>query len=149
MALGTMALFVGVHGAFTNFTLDPVPLARLPVAWLGLGEEFDGYLDGVSEGKWDDPVFRRVASALAPWTLRVGGTSADRAEYVGFRRLGYRPPNWEPRAFTEAHFEKLGAFAEATGARVIFDLNELHGRACRYLQQGELQRCMSPHPGGC
>ena len=103
----------------------------------------------------NDTRFLRAASSLAGSVVRVGGITADWTYYAGFAggeaeeappqplplsrgaivprgaavRAGAAPPFWPsaPANFTRASFETLLAFFNATGLKLVFDLNELLG----------------------
>jgi hypothetical protein len=129
-----------------DLTVDLIDwIAHLPADFLGFGVEMDSWLDGVSEQKWADPVFRTAASHLAPYKLRVGGITGDWVRYVGFPNgttsasatSGLRGWPSQEKDFTPMHWLELREFAHVTGAQVVFMLNELHGRDC----QNDEQRC--------
>ncbi len=110
--------------------------AKVPPEFLGFGEEMDRVLDMIDLGTLEDANVRFLASKLAPFYLRVGGITADWVEYTNLTEAargqlgGYWPNN--TRAFEFSYFERLCNFADATGAKLVFDLNELYGRNCHF-----------------
>ncbi len=87
-------------------------------------------LDMIDLGTLEDANVRFLASQLAPFSLRVGGITADWVEYTDLtgKLRGFWPN--KTRAFEFSYFERLCSFAGATGAKLVFDLNELYGRNC-------------------
>ena len=71
------------------------------------------------------PRLRKLAAALAPAYLRIGGTEADRAYYAVDD--AEEPPTTPPPPFTSVlhswHLNAIGEFTRSTGFEVIFTLN--------------------------
>jgi hypothetical protein len=95
-----------------------------------------------------DPAYIAIASHLAPAIVRVGGITADWAYYVidseGHETAtkapqleGYWPTS--EQNFTTAQFTQLLNFFNASGLRLLFDLNELHGRNCQTINPSDNQ----------
>lgn len=115
--------------------------AKLPAEFLGFGQEMKGFLNGVEEGKWSDPRVRKLVSHLRPFKLRVGGITGDWVHYNGFANnsmpSGLSASYWPTKefSFSTTNWAELKQFAQATGAKVVFQLDELHGRDCTLPQE--------------
>ena len=79
-----------------------------------------------------DARLKAYAKALAPANLRVGGSSADAAQYAGFGGGGRAACDAQTLAdkfcLTPARFEELVGFCDDAGLRLVFDLNIMAGR---------------------
>ena len=67
-----------------SFRIESAPLTTLPASWLGLGEEVDGFLDGVDEGLYGWVTVNYLLGALYPpaktpavGTIDLGGGSVQ------------------------------------------------------------------------
>lgn len=120
----------------------------------GFGWEMDSVLNVLP--KLTDASLIKLASALGPATIRIGGISADFVQYTGMtadspsptRRsaesFDTRLSSWpdSDRNLTIQDFEQVLSFFSATGTRLLFDLNELYGRNCH--QGSNNVTCLGP-----
>ena len=87
---------------------------------------------------FSDASYIAAASALAPAIIRIGGISCD---FITYSVPGHPHPaptpapstwSWQGAAqnFSTAQFESVLGFLNASGLRLLWDLNELVGREC-------------------
>lgn len=70
-----------------------------------------------------EPKLRRLARALAPARVRIGGTEADHVVYSeGSLAAGELPAGYE-YAFTRAHWDALAQFTRDVGYSLMFTVN--------------------------
>ena len=145
-------LAVGCHSAGES-SAPRVPVTIDPAVAAGeLDERYIGFaLDTaqITGGKWwsvgvderrpartpdlESPKLRRLAAALAPSTLRIGGTDCDGAYFCpdegdcelppSYREAFLDRENRRASFFTHEDIRRVADFAEAVGATVLFCLN--------------------------
>jgi len=112
-----------VDERFLSFAVDTAQVVGGEF-WAPKGQG-QGLLDTHAVGTYDfaRPRLRRLAAALAPAYLRIGGTDADRTVYY----LGDGPPpapsggaRW---VLTRQRWDEVNAFARAVDLRLAFTLN--------------------------
>lgn len=136
-----------------SFTIGTDALiATIPPRFISFGWEMDcmiGLLPSMA-----DPRFAKVASHLAPATVRVGGITGDWVRYteipghpdsgvgswpaqegsLSSRGVGYWPT--QEGNLSMPMFQTLTAFLSAANFSLLFMLNELHGRDCNTTKPG-------------
>jgi heparanase len=108
---------------FLSFAIDTAQVVGSRF-WAPPGQG-EGLLDTARVGRFDfdRPRLRRLAAALAPAYLRIGGTDADWTRY----HLGDGPPPpGSPKAravLTRQRWDEVNHFAQDLGLRLVFTLN--------------------------
>lgn len=117
-------------------------VSTIPAAFASFGWEMDGMIGLLST--MADPRFAATAKHLAPAIIRVGGITGDWVRYVNLtgeatdtsyastrnaELSGYWPTS--EGNLSLAMFKTLYDFVAAADLKMLFMLNELHGRNCQ------------------
>lgn len=113
------------------------PIATIPKSYLSFN--FDWNLNATKNDAWTNASIGfsldlqnkhliKLASSLAPANLRVGGSSADAAEYQFGTHNCSRFAVEKHVCLTEIRWDELIEFCQKTGLRLVFDLNIMRGR---------------------
>lgn len=129
--------------ASTTVTIQTTQtVSTIPTKFASFGWEMDGMLGLLST--MADPRFAATAKHLAPAVIRVGGITGDWVRYVNLsgeldvsappaqytHTLGGYWPTQETN-LSLAMFTTLYDFMTAADLKLLFMLNELHGRDCQ------------------
>lgn len=117
-------------------------IASIPPTFLSLGWEMEQMFNYM--GDFSDARYIAAASSLAPAIVRIGGISCD---FITYTVPGHPHPaptpapstwSWQGAAqnFSTDQFESVLGFLNASGLRLLWDLNELVGRECTNAQPG-------------
>jgi len=122
---------------FAPFTLEPTSI--VPPTYLSFN--FDWNLNVTQDDAWtnasigwsldlQNPALIKLATALAPANLRIGGSPEDTAEYTGFPGTGSCSDTAKEKhtCLTPARWEEIIEFASKCGLRILFGLNLMYGR---------------------
>jgi heparanase 1 len=123
LALGTAVEVAQVDPRFLSFAVDSSQVVG--GHWWSAGEEATGPVGANSTTPFDfsRPVLRRLAAALAPAYLRIGGSEADVLWYdLGDTPVAVPPEPYE-LVLTRAQWDSLNGFASDVGLDVLFTLN--------------------------
>jgi hypothetical protein len=113
-------------------------VATISRSFLSLGWEMEGmfsYIDSMADSR-----YIAIASALSPAIIRIGGISSD---FITYSVPGHphaeptpTPSTWswpgDAKNFSTAQFQTVLGFLNASGLRLLWDLNELVGRECTH-----------------
>lgn len=145
-AVGVFALWAALAALAAAgplpITINTATPAATTLPTLGMGWEMWQMFNYLAD--LNDPAYIALGSHLSGATVRVGGITADWTTYDlestgegegADHNLHAQPLDkdvWPlpERNITIANFKSLLSYFSATGMRVIFDLNELHGRQC-------------------
>jgi len=115
-----------VDERFLSFAVDTAQVVGGEF-WAPRGSEERGLLKTHAVERYDfsRPALRRLASALAPAYLRIGGTDADRTVYhVDGDDANPGAPDAGARwVLTGRRWDQVGEFARATDLKIMFTLN--------------------------
>lgn len=108
-----------VDERYVSFTIDLGQIAEPTRFW-----NPDGSGETVGRPSYDfaNERIRRMAGALSPAYIRIGGTEADRVLYALNTTYQQPPPPFQS-VLTTQHIDALGAFALAAGLQVSFTVN--------------------------
>ena len=112
-----------VDARFVSFAVDTIQVVGGPF-WAPMGEG-EGLLGTrpVSRFSFTRPRLRRLAGALGPAYLRIGGTDADRTTYDLGDAPVSRPPGRAHGVLTRAIWDEVNDFARELDLRLLFTLN--------------------------
>lgn len=123
LALDRERVSAEVDERFLSFAVDTAQVVGGEF-WAPRGQG-QGMLKTAAVGRYDfaRPRLRRLAAALAPAYLRIGGTDADRTVYDLGEGAPSAPPDGAKWVLTRQRWDEVNEFARALDLRVAFTLN--------------------------
>lgn len=122
VTVATDAIVAEVDPRFISFAVDTAQVVGGRFWAPGAEVQGGGGGEVVDPYDFTRPELAKLAGALAPAMLRIGGSEADRVYYDIDGSLTEAPEPYET-IFTGAQFDGVGEFAMANGLDVFFTLN--------------------------